>query len=40
MACHAIIHEYRYGTTTSCEASAENGLNVALRPNLSVAVTV
>ena len=29
-----------YGTMTSCEASAENGVNVAFLPNLSVAVTV
>lgn len=29
-----------YGTMTSCDASAENGANVAARPNRSVAVTV
>jgi hypothetical protein len=28
------------GTITSCDASAENGVNVAFLPNLSVAVTV
>jgi hypothetical protein len=29
-----------YWMMTSCEASAEKGMNVAFRPNLSVAVTV
>ena len=29
-----------YGTMTSCEASAENGVNDAVRPNRSVPVTV
>ena len=29
-----------YGTMTSWDASAENGVNVAVRPNWSVAVTV
>ena len=29
-----------YWTMTSCDASAENGVNVVFRPNLSVAVTV
>ena len=31
---------HSYGTMTSCEASAENGVNEAVRPNLSVPVTV
>ena len=38
---HYVLNDnLSYGTMTSCEAWAENGVNVALRPNRSVAVTV
>ena len=34
------FEECFYGTMTSCEVAAENGVNEAVRPNRSVAVTV